>query len=179
MSQLYEKSIQKLELQQILVQLADCAGSSEGKKACMAIQPSSDLETVNTLLMQTTAASDLSTKKGYPGFAEVKDVSSSLERADRGGCLQPKELLQIAGVLHSARVVKDYLTEEDAPTVLDELFHVLVPNKYLEEHIFSAILSEEEISDNASPELASIRRHMRAQRSKIKDGLQKVISSPA
>ena len=179
MSNLYDKSIEKLELQQVLSKLADCAGSTEGKKACMEITPSSDLYAVEKMLSETTAASSLSTKKGYPGFADVKDVTSSLERADMGGCLQPKELLAIGGVLRSARTVKDYLTEDDQETVLDELFHVLVPNKYLEDRIFTAILSEEEIADGASPELADIRRHMRVQRAKIKDTLQKVISSPA
>ena len=131
------------------------------------------------LLQQTTAAYDLSTKKGYPSFASAADVSASLERADRGGSLQPKELLVIGWVLRCTRSVKDYITPEEKQTVLDPLFHSLTPNKYLEERILTSILSEEEIADTASSELADIRRHMRIQSGKIRDSLQKVISSPA
>ena len=179
MSELYEKSLVKLELNQVLAMLADCAGSEGGKEACLKLRPTSDLEEVERMLGQTTAASELSTRKGYPAFASAADVSASLERADRGGSLQPKELLQIGGILRCTRSVKGYISEDDQETVLDELFRALIPNKYLEDRILGAILSEEEIADTASPELADIRRHMRIQAGKIRDSLQKVISSPA
>ncbi len=179
MSDLYEKSFLKLELDQVLSLLAQCAGSEMGKAACRNLMPCSDLEEVQELLAQTTAASDLCTRKGNPGFSQVQDVSASLERADRGGCLQPKELLNIAGVLRCARTVKSYVSDDEKQTVLDGFFRSLSANKYLEDKIFGAILSEEEIADNASPALADIRRHMRIQSGKIRDSLQKVISSPA
>ena len=179
MSELYEKSLVKLELNQVLAMLADCAGSEGGKEACLKLRPTSDLEEVEQMLGQTTAASELSIRKGYPAFASAADVSASLERADRGGSLQPKELLQIGGILRCTRSVKGYISEDDQETVLDELFRALTPNKYLEDRILGAILSEEEIADTASPELADIRRHMRIQAGKIRDSLQKVISSPA
>ena len=179
MSELYDKSLQKLELDRVLSMLAECAGSTEGKEACMRLRPTSDLEDVRLMLDQTTAASDLCTRKGNPGFSEVRDVSTSLERADRGGSLQPKELLHIASVLRCARTIKGYVAEDEKKTVLDPMFQALTPNKYLEDKIFGAILSEEEIADNASHELADIRRHMRIQAGKIRDGLQKIISSPA
>ena len=179
MSELYDKSLQKLELDRVLSMLAECAGSTEGKEACMRLRPTSDLEDVRLMLDQTTAASDLCTRKGNPGFSDVRDVSASLERADRGGSLQPKELLHIASVLRCARTIKGYVAEDEKKTVLDPMFQALTPNKYLEDKIFGAILSEEEIADNASHELADIRRHMRIQAGKIRDGLQKIISSPA
>ena len=179
MSELYEKSLRKLELDQVLALLAECAGSEGGKEACLKVTPSSDLEEVELMLQQTTAASDLCTKKGNPVFGDVSDVSAALERADRGGSLQPKELLRIAGVLRCARNIKGYVSEDDQETVLDVLFNALTPNKYLEDKIFGAILSEEEIADTASPALADIRRHMRIQSGKIRDSLQKVISSPS
>ena len=179
MSELYEKSLIKLELDQVLALLAECAGSQGGKEACLRVRPSSDLEDVQLMLDQTTAAADLCTKKGNPIFGDVTDVSASLERADRGGSLQPIELLRIAGVLRCARNIKGYVSEDDQETVLDVLFKALTPNKYLEDKIFGAILSEEEIADNASPALSDIRRHMRIQAGKIRDSLQKVISSPA
>ena len=179
MSELYAKSLLKLELDQVLELLAECAGSQEGKAACRNQQPNSDLEEVKLMLEQTTAASDLCTKKGNPGFSEVRDVSASLERADRGGSLQPKELLHIASVLRCARTIKGFVSEDDPATCLDSFFNALTPNKYLEDKIFGAILSEEEIADNASPALSDIRRHMRIQAGKIRDSLQKIISSPA
>ena len=179
MSELYEKSLLKLELDQVLEMLSTCAGSLEGKAACLRIRPSSDLEDVQALLDETTAASNLCTRKGNPVFGDVADVSAALERADRGGSLQPVELLRIAGVLRCARNIKGYVAEDDPKTVLDPLFAALSPNKYLEDKIFGAILSEDEIADNASSELANIRRHMRIQAGKIRDSLQKIISSPA
>ena len=179
MSELYEKSLLKLELDQVLEQLARCAGSEGGKEACRKLRPVSDLEDVQQMLDETTAASNLCTRKGNPVFADVTDMSASLERADRGGCLQPMELLRIAGILRCARTIQGYIAEDEEKTVLDSLFHSLTANKYLEDKIFGAILSEEEIADNASPALADIRRHMRIQAGKIRDSLQKVISSPA
>ena len=179
MTELYEKSIQKLELHLVLEQLAQCAGSADGKAACLRLEPTSDLDTVMDLLEETTAASDLCTRKGNPVFADVKDVSASLERADLGGCLQPKELLHVAGLLRCARNTKHYISSDDKKTTLDPLFQMLSANKYLEDKIFGAILSEEDVADNASSELADIRRHMRIQSARIKDSLQKIISSPA
>ncbi|MBQ8768628.1 MAG: endonuclease MutS2 [Oscillospiraceae bacterium] len=179
MSELYDRSLIKLELDQILTQLSECAGSSAGKAACLQLRPTSNLEEVKALLEQTTAASDICTRKGNPSFSGVTDVSASLERADRGGCLQPVELLHIAAVLRCARNMKSYGDDEDKATVLDPLFQALSANKYLEDRISGAILSEEEIADNASPALSDIRRHMRIEAGKIKDSLQKMISSPA
>lgn len=179
MSELYLKSQLKLELNQVLTKLAECAGSEEGKKACLSLTPSSDLEEVQAWLDETTAASTLSTNKGYPVFSDVRDVSASVDRAERGGTLQPKELLHIAACLRCARSVKGYVSEDEQDTVLTPLFQMLTPNKYLEDRIFGAILSEEEIADTASPALSDIRRHMRVQSAKIKDSLQKMISSTA
>ena len=179
MSELYEKSLQKLELDQVLQRLSACAGSEGGKAACLLLRPTSDLEEVTLLLQQTTAASDLCARKGNPVFGDVTDVSSSLERAERGGTLQPKEFLRVAGILRCARTIQGYVSPDDPKTVLDSLFRSLTPNKYLEDKIFGAILSEEEIADTASTALADIRRHMRIQSGKIRDSLQKVISSPA
>ena len=179
MSELYDKSQAKLELDRVLTMLSSCAGSSDGKAACLALAPSSDLEQVQQWLDETTTAVTLSTKKGYPGFADTKDITASLDRAERGGTLQPKELLNIGGVLRCTRSVKTYLSEDEEANILTPLFQMLTPNKYLEERIFGAILTEEEIADTASPALADIRRHMRIQSAKIKDSLQKIISSPS
>ena len=179
MSELYDRSIFKLELDRVLDMLSQCAGSNAGKVACLGLTPSTDVDEVQSLLDQTTAAVQMSIGKGYPSFAGICDVAASLERADRGGALNPKELLAIASVLRCARSVRGYISEDDLPTVLDPYFKQLVSNKYLEDRIFGAILSEDEISDSASSELSDIRRHMRIQSAKIKESLQKIISSPS
>ena len=108
----------------------------------------------------------------------MRDVGPSLLRADRGGSLSPIELLRIAGVLRCTRVLKEY-ADSDEKSVLDGWFYALTANRYLEDRITNSILSEEEIADSASAELADIRRHMRAQSAKIRDSLQKIVSSPS
>ena len=95
MSELYEKSIYKLELNCVLEQLAECAGSEAAKLVCKSLSPVSDLEDVQALLNETSAAVALSTGKGYPVFSGVHDIAASLERAQRGGSLSLKELLDI------------------------------------------------------------------------------------
>jgi len=179
MSELYQKSWQKLELHVVLEKLSACAGSADGKNACLALVPTSDLEDVQHLLDETTAAANLSTRKGYPGFAGAINVLESLNRAERGGMLHAGELLNIAALLRCARSVKDYITDDDEPTVLSPIFRMLTTNKYLEERIFTSIISDNEIADSASAELADIRRHMRIQSAKVKESLQKIISSPS
>ena len=179
MTELYQKSLQKLELDRILEQLAQSAVSAEAKARCRALTPISDREDVLALQLQTSDACRLIDLRSAPAFQDVQDVRPSLDRADRGGCLNPKELLHIAGVLRCARSAREYYDGACANTSLDWMFAALTTNRYLEERIFGAILSEEEIADAASPELADIRRHMRIQSAKIKESLQKLISSPA
>ena len=179
MTELYEKSLQKLELDRILEQLSECAVSGEAKDRCRKLVPSSDREDVLLLQTQTSDAKRLIDLRSYPSLQDVQDVRWSLDRADRGGCLSPKELLQIAGVLRCTRASKEYYDGACANTSLDWMFAALTPNKYLEDRISGSILSEEEIADAASPELADIRRHMRVQSAKIKESLQKMITSPS
>ena len=102
MSKLYKKSIHKLELNIVLEKLASCADSHVAKEACRNLEPVSDLDSVRHLLEQTNAALQLCLTNGNPNFSDTKDVSESLERADLGGCLQPKELLTIAALLNPA-----------------------------------------------------------------------------
>ncbi|MCI8525250.1 MAG: endonuclease MutS2 [Oscillospiraceae bacterium] len=179
MSQLYEKSLQKLELDAILELLAAQAVSDAAKEACRAVRPETDADEVRRLLEQTSAACHLISLKGSPSLGGIRDVGESLDRADRGGSLSPGELLRIASSLRVARGVKSYAETDAVSSCLDVYFWELTSNKYLEERISTAILSEEEIADAASAELADIRRHIRLQSSKIRESLQKVISSPA
>lgn len=179
MTELYEKSLSKLELAAVLEQLAQYAHSENGKEECRKLLPLDDAEEITLLQGQTSAACKLISLKGSPSFYELKEIASSLERADRGGCLTTVELLRIAGVLKCIRNAKAYYNGDYTQTVLDVYFQELSPNRYLEEKITNSILSEEEIADAASSELADIRRHMRIQSAKVKESLQKIISSPS
>ena len=93
MTELYEKSLRKLELDRVLELLRDCAVSGEAKDRCMALVPNSDREDVIGLQLQTSDACHLINLRSSPAFQDVKDVRASLDRADRGGSLTPKELL--------------------------------------------------------------------------------------
>ncbi len=179
MTDLYEKSLVKLELGSVLEMLAGCAGSEAAKERCRKLAPLTDVEEISILQGQTSAACKLISLKGAPSFHELKEIASSLERADRGGCLTPAELLRIAGVLRCIRNAKAYYNGDYTQTALDVYFQTLSPNRYLEEKISNSILSEEEIADAASSELADIRRHMRIQSAKVKESLQKIITSPS
>ena len=178
MTELYEKSLRKLELDRVLEQLAAYANSDEAKARCLALEPQTDVDEIRVLQEQTGAACRLIDLKGSPSFHELKEIAPSLERADRGGSLNPTELLRIAAVLRCIRNAKAYYNGDYAQTVLDVYFQELSANRYLEEKIGACILSEDEIADAASPELADIRRHMRLQSAKVKESLQKIISLP-
>ena len=162
MSELFEKSIRTLELPAVLEKLAAKAVSQAAKDRCLKLTPSTDAEEVLRLLDETDAAKERLGLHGSPSFSGVKDVSAALTRADHGGMLNTRELLDIAGVLTASRRVADYDAQRQGEeTVLDRLFTSLHTNKYLEEQIRSAILDEETIADTASSELADIRRKMR------------------
>ena len=178
MTELFEKSIHTLELPRVLDMLANEAVTDEGKELCRNARPSADRAEVLRLQKQTSAAFDMLVKRGTPSFSGVRPVAAALQRADRGGSLNTRELLDIAQVLRCARSVKEYGTGEAAgKTVLDGYFYNLSANRFLEDKITGSILSEEEIADSASPELADIRRHIRAAASKVRDVLNRLISS--
>ena len=180
MSELFEKSIRTLELPAVLEKLAAKAVSQAAKDRCLKLTPSTDAEEVLRLLDETDAAKERLGLHGSPSFSGVKDVSAALTRADHGGMLNTRELLDIAGVLTASRRVADYDAQRQGEeTVLDRLFTSLHTNKYLEEQIRSAILDEEAIADTASSELADIRRKMRLAASKGRQILQRIISSPS
>ena len=176
----YEKSLQTLELPAVLALLAAQAVSETARTQAMALRPSGDRAVVATRLGETSAAASMMVVKGSPSFSGVKDVRAALQRADMGGALNTRELLDIAGVLQAARCVRSYGTgERQDKTSIDYLFSALQANRFLEEKIFTSITGEDEIADSASSELASIRRLIRAASARVHDALQKIISSPS
>ena len=144
----------------------------------MALRPLTDADDVQRLQAETTAAVNMTALRGSPSLSGVKPVAAALQRADMGGALNTRELLDIAAVLRAARSARDYAAGENkGKTCIDHLFAALTANRFLEDKITGSILGENEIADSASPELASIRRHIRATSAKVRDILQKLISS--
>ena len=175
-----EKSYLTLELPAVLDMLAEQAESELGKVAARALEPSVNAEEVRRRLQETTDAARLMTLRGSPSFSGAKDIRPALERARLGGTLNTRELLNIAGLARCARLCKAYLAEEkNEKTSIDSLFYALRANKYLEERIYTAIPAEDEIADNASSDLADIRRKMRAASARARDALNKIVSSPS
>ena len=180
MSEQFEKSIRTLELPRVLQLLSEQAVSAEGKARCLRIRPETEAEEALRLLDQTDAARAMIGLRGSPSFSGVKPVAEALDRADRGGSLNTRELLSIADLLTAARRAKEYFSGDDRTekTAIDHLFLSLHGNRFLEETIKRCIPDEDTIADAASPDLADIRRHMRAAQAKSRQILQKIISSP-
>ena len=180
MSDLFDKSIRTLELPRVLELLSEQAVSAEARQRALRIRPETEPEEVLRLLDQTDAARNLIGLRGSPSFSGVKPVAEALDRADRGGALNTRELLTIADLLTAARRAKEYFNDEAAEkTAIDHLFLSLHGNRFLEGKIKRAIPDEDTIADAASTELADIRRHMRAAQAKSRQILQKIISSPS
>ena len=180
MSDLFDKSIRTLELPRVLELLSEQAVSAEARQRALRLRPETEPEEVLRLLDQTDAARNLIGLRGSPSFSGVKPVAEALDRADRGGALNTRELLTIADLLTAARRAKEYFNDEAAEkTAIDHLFLSLHGNRFLEEKIKRAIPDEDTIADAASTELADIRRHMRAAQAKSRQILQKIISSPS
>lgn len=167
-----------LELDKILKLLADQTSIDDGKEMALSLEPQFELEKVKKLLKQTDDAVVLSGKYGTPSFGGAKNCANALRRAEAGGCLSTGELLQIAETLRIIRSVKEWHSKfASTETTLDGYFSGLVSNKFLEEKITTAIISEDEISDKASSTLADIRRKIRTASSKAREVLDKIIHS--
>ncbi len=177
----YEKSVATLELPAVLDQLAQEAVSAGAKEKARSLSPCADAAEVGKRLAETSAAKNMMIVKGSPSFSGVKDVRASLSRADRGGMLNIRELLDIAAVLSASRQARSYGAGNgrEEKSCIDYLFASLQSNRYLEEKITASIAGEEELADAASPELAAIRRLIRAASARVREALQKIISSPS
>lgn len=174
-----KKALHILEFDKILNKMAEYTGNDAVKQRILDLMPATDLGEAEAMQQQTSEAVKLILRYGEPQNMTVPHVVPSLRRCAMGAVLSPKELLDIARVLSIARAVKRYLGSADAEEfpVLGALEQSLTAVKQLEEQLYMCILSEEEIADGASGELASIRRKMRNMQGKIKDMLDAMIRS--
>ncbi|MBR6313078.1 MAG: endonuclease MutS2 [Clostridia bacterium] len=167
-----------LELDKILQRLSAFAGSVDAKEMILALEPQSDLDDAQRLQQQTVDAHMLMARFGGPSFGGLKNVNNALSRANAGSVLSMRELLDIAGVLRTIRGISEWRSSNSGvPCAIDVYFDALTPNKYLEEKIMQCIISDDEMSDNASPALRDIRRKIRAASSRVREQLDKLIRS--
>ncbi len=168
----------KLELDKIIEMLTNEAWSDMAKEKLGQIEPSFDIDVVRKELGKTDDAFVLSSKFGTPRFYNIKDVTSSAKRAAQGASLSLRELLDIGLVLRETDgLVSWYDQCSGIENTLHEYFALLTPNKTLESKISNAIISENELSDGASPELARIRKAIIRQGMRIKEQLDSLIKS--
>ena len=175
-----EKSLLTLELPVVLEMLSHEAVSDAAKERALELTPSGEPAEVRRRQEETSAAKTMMTVRQSPSFSGVRDVRPSLSRAELGGALNTRELMDIARVLQCARLVRGYIADDSVgKTCIDSLFFALRANKFLEEKINTSVVGEDEIADSASHELSTIRRQMRAAAARARDALQKIISSPS
>ncbi len=176
-----EKFAKVLELDKVLEMLADEATFFDAKQKALDLHINLEIDTAAAALRETAAAYDLLGVSTSPIFSGIFNNSVAFERANVGGALNCKELLDIASTLRSIRLVKCWREDNSIKqqTDIDYLFNSLIPNKYFEEKIFSCIKNEEDLNDDASPELRSIRRKIALGAANIREKLEKIIHSPS
>ena len=176
MNRLGEKSLRTLEYFTVLDQLAAQTVSARGREMALALRPVTDREDAALYLRQTTDAKDMMVKNGSPTLGGIRDVTAALRRCEVGGVLNMRELLDVASLLQAARLMLAYFAEQEEKTTLTPIYRRISGNRSLEEAITTSILSEEEMADGASPELASIRREMRRIGGRVRETLGRMIS---
>ncbi len=170
-----QKTLKTLEFDKILSTLAEFAKNDAAKAKARALLPTANFSAAEQMLLETDAAVTIILKYGSPELVYINDIGETQKRLSVGAGLSMAELLNIARIFKGARIIKKYTPEQTG--ILSGYVEELVPDKSLEERIFSSIISEEEMADNASAELSSIRRKMRNSSAKVKETLDSMIRS--
>ncbi len=182
MSYNVEKYIKILELDKVLESVAEHAVTQKAKNDIMGIVPARSFDEASKLIEKTFCAYNLTALNSAPPFSDCSGINNVLERAKIGAVLSARELLNTAKCLKTVRNVKAWYTNSEGiqgEKSLDFLFERLTPNKFLEEKIFFIIRSEDEINDNASELLSSIRRKKASYSSKIRENLDRIVRGTA
>ena len=177
-----QKALKTLEYNKIIEKLVTYASSSTGKYLCETLEPYDDLNIIETLQQQTSAGLSRLFKKGHISFGGAKDIRPSLKRLEVGSTLGISELMNIATLLENANRVKAYgrHDRDDEPDdCLDIFFQAIEPLTPVSSEIRRCILAEDEISDDASPKLRSIRRSMKQLGDKIHTELTRILGGSA
>ena len=170
------KYLKTLELDKILEMLAELASNDETRRMALAVRPDTDLERVRYENTKTNQALALSIQFGLPPFHSFKDISTSAKRAKSGAVISLRDLMDIAAMLRQIKSLFDwYRSCENVETELSYLFSQLAPNDWLLEKLERSIISENEIADAASPELAAIRRKINKAGMQLRETLDKMV----
>ncbi len=177
-----QKSKEVLEFNKIIDRIAEFAETENGKKEIRKLDISSDIETVVYHQKQTAEALAINIEKGTPPLGGVSDVKEYVRRGAIGGIISMRGLLSCANTLRAARLMKNYVLlnnkEERSYEILEELCQNIYANKNIEDKIYEIIISEEEIADDASPELKRIRRSIQIKNTAIKNKINSIVNSP-
>lgn len=171
------KYCKTLELHKVLNLLSNECSNEKSKQLALELEPNDDIYIVKREVEKTSQALELAIKFGTPIFNNIKDISGAVKRAESGSVLSLKELIEIRRVLYQIRELTHWHAQIESETPLDYLFDSLFPNKMLESKLEKAIIDENELADDASPELASIRRKISNSSVKIRETLDKMIKS--
>ncbi len=176
-----QKSLRVLEFNKIIELLKNKASSSLGLRYIENLSPSSDFEEVKYLQQETSETQAILTKRGYVGLQGIHDIEDKVKRAKVGASLDPGSLIMIGDTLRAARTLKNSLSsseEEDFNyPIVQSMSNGLYAYRDIEDAIFNAIISEIEISDNASTILRDIRRRIVQKNQSIRSKLNSIISS--
>ena len=172
------KYLKTLELDKILEMLAELASNDETRRMALAVRPDTDLERVRYENTKTNQALELSIQFGLPPFTNFKDISTAAKRAKSGAVISLRDLMDIAAMLRQIKSLFDwYRSCENVETELSYLFSQLAPNDWLLEKLDRSIISENEIADAASPELAAIRRKINKAGMQLRETLDKMVKN--
>lgn len=169
-----EKTLKTLEFDKVRALLADCALTDGARELAHSLEPSEHVTVVLRAQRHTTDAVRLLGTKGTPSFGMIQSMEGICDRSEKGATLTARELLDVANVLRTCRGLLDYIrVNRTFETSLDEIFERLIPDRPLEDSITRSIIAEDLIADEASSELASIRRRIKGLNNRIKDILSK------
>ncbi len=177
-----KKALRTLEYDKIIEKLAGFAVSPMAKERARELHPATAMSDIALWQQETTEATDMILRKGTPSFGGFREIRPQLKRASMAGVLSIAELMAVGEFLYVCRKIKNYGKHEnkaEAYERMDEYFELLAPLPSLENEISRCILSETEISDDASNDLRNIRKEIKTSNEKVKDHLNSIISSSA
>ncbi|MGE4214356.1 MAG: endonuclease MutS2 [Anaerotignaceae bacterium] len=177
-----EKALRTLEYNKIIGKLTDFAISPMGKELCSKLKPSVSISEISQWQKETTEASEMIVRKGNIPLGGMREIRPQLKRCSAGGTLGIEELMNINEFLYVCRKVKNYSINQNKAEVyesIDDMFGIVELLPRLESEITRCIVSEVEISDDASNELRAVRREIRTSNDKIREQLNSIINSSA
>ncbi len=173
-----DKYLKTLELDKVLEMLAELTSNAETRAMALALRPDCDLERTRFECLKTSQALSLSVQFGTPPFTNFKDISGVAARAKSGAVISLRDLMDIAAMLRQIKSLADWYAHcENVETELSYLFSRLMPNDWLLEKLERSIISDTEIADAASPELAAIRRKINRAGMQLRETLDKMVKS--